>query len=75
MRAGYYLRNYGMILLFGGAMLLMGRCLQQFENRWTSFFVNGFLSVGISAGICLMVMLCNRDVRARLIRRGKRYEK
>jgi len=73
--AGYYLRNYGMILLFGGAMLMTGRCLQQFENRWTSFFVNGFLSVGISAGICLMVMLCSRDVRARLIRRGKRYEK
>ena len=73
--AGYYLRNYGMILLFGGAMLLMGRCLQPFENQWTAFFVNGFLSVGISAGICLLVLLCSREFRLRILGKGKHHEK
>ena len=72
--AGYYLKNYGMMLLFGGAMLLTGRCLKSCESQWTGFFVNGFLSVGVSLGICLMVLLCSRDLRGWLLCKGKHHD-
>ena len=59
----YYLKNYGLILLFGGALILMSCCLQYSENQWGSFFINGFISVGISLCICLLVLLCSKDFR------------
>lgn len=58
----YYIKNYGRIALFFGAMLLMSYLQWHGGNQWTEFVVNGCLSVLISAGVCVVAFLCNREL-------------
>lgn len=69
--AQHYIRNYGMILLFGGAMILLQTVEVRDYGYWGNFVINGTVSVGISAAVCAAVLLLNRDVRDMLIRRVK----
>ena len=51
---GYYQKNYGMILLFTTALILLNAVMQQADSPWTALLVNGFLSVGVSAAVCII---------------------
>ena len=65
----YYLKNYSMILLFGAAVFVLTLCMQSFDSLWTELFVNGFISVGISALACAVVFLFNRKLSIELIKK------
>lgn len=62
----YYVRNYGMILLFTVALLLLNGLLRQADSRWMALFVNGLISLGVSAAVCAVVIVWNRDVFRRI---------
>jgi len=68
----YYLKNYGMMILFGGAVVLMDRCMGEFNSQWTELLVNGCISVGISAVVCGIVLIFNKELLKTLIRSIKR---
>ena len=67
----YYLRNYGMILLFGCGMILVQTVKVSGYGHWGNFLRNGMISVGVSSAVCLLVSLFNRKVCSMLIRRVK----
>lgn len=50
----YYKVNYGMILLFTLALFWMNAVLRQTDSQWTALLVNGFMSVGVSAAVCII---------------------
>ena len=73
--ARYYLRNYGMILLFGIGMLLVDCVTLKWDSHLTAFFINGCTSVAISLVLCVGMILTNREASRLLldvIRRKKR---
>ena len=59
----YYLKNYGMILLFCGILAVMDGCMQSLENQWLELLVNGCISVGISGTVSLVILLCSGELR------------
>jgi len=56
----FYLKNYSIIMLFAAALVLLHCCLVQFESHWAMLYVNGCISVGISAAVCVLVFAWNR---------------
>lgn len=68
---GYYLKNYGMMALFGTALALLDMCMQTLESQWTELVVNGFISVGISVVVCFGVFAMNREFHALILKRKK----
>ena len=67
----YYLTNYGMIGLFFAAMVVLDRCMQSGGNAWGNLLMNGCISVGISAAVCLPVVLLNKNTRQLLYQKLK----
>ena len=65
----HYLRNYGMILLFGGSMYLFQLFETTDHSHWINFLLNGFLSVGISLAACAIVLVLNPDVCKNMMNR------
>jgi Na+-driven multidrug efflux pump len=63
----YYLKNYGMMGLFAVALVVLQCCMQSYDSWWMEFFVNGFISLGISGCICVIVLLANRNVSKELL--------
>lgn len=63
----YYFKNYGMILLFTVALVILHFCMLSFNDLWTSLLVNGFISVGIAIVFCVIVLLFNRELCGQLI--------
>lgn len=73
----YYIRNYGMIVLFASAMAVMewGRVMPRL--RMVSFLANGTISVLLSAAVCVLVAaVCREEWKTLLclFRRRKRHE-
>ena len=64
----YYFKNYARICLFAIALVVLEYCKQSYAEAWTEFFVNGFVSVGISIIVCLIVLLLNWDLIKGLIK-------
>lgn len=62
----YYLKNYSMIVLFVGMLLLMQCCMCSFSSYWSELLVNGCISVGISAVVCGIMVLWNRKLKDQL---------
>ena len=67
----YYFKNYARISVFVAALFLLDNCKQSNASVWTGFFVNGLISVAISIGVCLIVLLLNREAVKDLIKRNK----
>lgn len=67
----YYLRNYGMILIFWCALRLFQVIEVSDYGHWCDFLINGTVSVVISVVVCSVTLLLNRDVRNLLRRRMK----
>ncbi len=63
----YYLKNYGLIVLFCLALGLLHCCTQSLDSRLKTFLANGFISVGISLVTCGIVLLFNRDACKQLL--------
>ena len=53
----YYLLNYGLILVFCGALAVLHFVMQTNANLWVEFVINGFIAVGIAFVplVCLLV--------------------
>lgn len=56
----YWLKNYGMIALFGCALALLDGCMQVCDTPMVEFLVNGMMSVGISLPLCGAVFLLSK---------------
>lgn len=65
----YYLKNYGMIIVFLVMLMLLNGCMKHFDSQWTELLVNGFISVGFSASVSLIVFLCSKDLRMLILRK------
>lgn len=57
----FYMRNYGMIALFCGAIVIMDVCRGDFASQWMSLLINGCISLGISSILCILVILRKKD--------------
>ncbi len=67
----YYLTNYGMIGLFFVALTVLDTCMQNTGNLWTTLLANGCISVGISVGVCLLILVCSKNTRQLLLHKMK----
>ena len=67
----FYMKNYSMIGLFVIALALLHYCMRTLESQWTEFWVNGLISLGISVGVCGIVLLFNRDLCKHLLKNIK----
>lgn len=65
--AGYYLRNYSMILLFFCALWVMDRAMVELPGVWAELLANGCISVVISGLTCIGAVLLNRKALGRLL--------
>lgn len=68
----YYLQNYGMILIFAAALVLLSQLMQSCSSQWIELVCNGVLSVGISAVICVAALLANRELAGQMMNAVKR---
>ena len=58
----HYVRNYGMILLFGIGLMVYNGAARTQGSFWRLLLVNGAISVGVSAMICLIATVANRRI-------------
>ncbi len=58
----YYLQNYGFILLFGLLLLLFDRLMLSPDEPLAGLFLNGCLSVLVSAAVCGVIFACKRKM-------------
>lgn len=65
----YYIKNYSMIGLFFIAIIACDFCMISIENQIAELFANGFISVGISVGVCGIVVLMNWKTSKALIKK------
>ncbi len=59
----YYLLNFILITVFTIALIWLYFLKQKFDSVLTDFFVNGFISVGISVGTLLIMFLVSKTFR------------
>ncbi|MBQ6849214.1 MAG: hypothetical protein IJN76_04065 [Clostridia bacterium] len=67
----YYMTNYGLIGLFFVALAVLHGCMQDTNNLLGDLFTNGFISVGISAAVCVPVILLSKTARQTLLQKLK----
>ena len=61
--ARYYFTNYGMIGVFFVALTLLDACMRSHDNQWMELLINGFISVGITAVIGLLLLIVSKSAR------------
>lgn len=59
---GFYFVHYARTVVFTGGLLLMGVIMQKFSSQWATLFVNGGISVILSAVLCLMMLVIDRNL-------------
>lgn len=64
----YYIKNYGMIIAFAVTLTGMHFCLRTTSHAITALLINGLISLGFSAVLCLLVLVCNRRDGKRLLK-------
>ena len=57
----HYIENYSYIVVFSVVLLLYDCVRLHFDSYVVSVLVNGFISIGISAVLCLLIYLVNKD--------------
>jgi energy-coupling factor transporter ATP-binding protein EcfA2 len=68
----FFMTNYGMILLFTLSLMGLNFCLQTVENSWVELVLNGFISVGVSVTVCIVVALLKRSQASQLVKMFKK---
>jgi hypothetical protein len=61
-----------MILLFTLSLMGLNFCLQTVENSWVELVLNGFISVGVSVTVCIVVALLKRSQASQLVKMFKK---
>lgn len=64
----FYLTNYGMITLFTFALVALNSCKQNISNIFVELVLNGFISLGISAVICVVILLICKEKTMQLLK-------
>ena len=59
----FYLRNYAMILLFGGLMVMYQQLEVSAYGHWGNLVTHGMISLSISLPICVVLLVLNRKMR------------
>ncbi len=59
----YYIKNYTYIALFIAALVLMYFLRVNNSNQFIELLINGFISVGISFIVFLIIFISNKDLR------------
>lgn len=59
----YYAGNYGMIVVFAVGLVVLSLFMQEYDNPWKELFVNGLMSVGVSAVLCAATLLFRKEPR------------
>lgn len=65
----YYFNNYGMIITFTLALLLLDFLMMGFSNLWLELMVNGFISVGISCVVIIVTAVFKKDAVKQLLKK------
>jgi membrane protease YdiL (CAAX protease family) len=60
---------FGMIIVFLAVLMLLNGCMKSFDSQWVEFLVNGCISVGISAAVSLLVLLCSKNLRTLILKK------
>lgn len=63
----YIKKNYILITIFIAALFLLNYLMISTDNEWLELFINGFLSVGVSALTVSLICVFNRDFRREII--------
>lgn len=63
----YYIRNYIMIFLFFIAIIILDKCMISVDNQLLELIFNGCISVGISVGVCCVVVAIFLKIAKHLI--------
>lgn len=63
----YYLRNYGMILLFSLLMYFLDLCMIAADSVWFRFLINGCISVVISGTVGIAVLMLSGRTRTDIV--------
>lgn len=58
----HYIRNYGMIILFALALILLNFVMKSYDNQWLQLLVNGCISVVVSVCVCAIELLLNKNI-------------
>lgn len=56
----YYRKNYGMIVAFATALLLLDSCLQSYDSQWKEMIVNGCIAVTLAAVLAVLAIPFNK---------------
>lgn len=59
----HLIQNYIYIGIFIISALIVSRLIQVYENKWVELFVNGAISLAISACVICLTFLCNKNMR------------
>ena len=59
----YYLRNYAYIALFTLCLIFMNRLIRPCKSDIAGFFINGFISVGLSLAALVFVFAIDKEFR------------
>ena len=58
----YYWKNYGRIVCFIAALLMLNQCMVSVTNHWLQLLINGCISVGISLVVCIGAIFSNKHI-------------
>lgn len=70
----YYWNNYMMIIIFFAAQLIVENVRIGAESSWTELFVNGCISVAISAVTCILGALMNITLCKSILRKVRKKD-
>lgn len=59
----YYISNYIYMLVFLGALAALHFCMVDIDNQWLQLLANGSIAVALALGVCLVIVLVNKNFR------------
>ena len=68
----HYLYNYGMIALFTVSLILLDKAMVSLDNAYMHLFVNGCISVLISAVVSVIALIMRTDLCISLYKKKKK---
>ena len=69
----FYLKNYGMIVAFFGALIGEHFVLQSLTNAFAEMIVNGLISIACSVVLCGITLFLNKTPKKQLMKMLKKH--
>lgn len=57
----FYLKNYGMMVIFFVALIMLDYVTPQLSNEYIGLIVNGLISIVLSVSLCAFILLFNKN--------------